>query len=213
MRRSLLRDQVRLALIERVISGAIASGERLNEAALAAELQISRTPLKEAILAMEREGFAQAGPRGGHVVTPLSRDEIEEIYPMLMAYEGLVIMRHPPDAEALAEMADLNAQLANTDDPLQRVKLDELFHAKLAACCPNRLLLRSIRVLKLVIRRYGVRYPTLAVDRSRSVAGHETILVALREGELVAALSALEQHWDAALERMLSALAADPPAP
>src|SRR3954470_22097336 len=90
IRRSLLPDQVRIRLIDRIVRGVLAPGDRLNEARLAADLQISRTPPMEAILAMEREGFVEASAGRGHVVTPLSRTEVEDAYPLLMAYEALI---------------------------------------------------------------------------------------------------------------------------
>ncbi len=114
LQRSLLRDQVRIVLIDRIVRGLLTPGDRLNEAELAVELQISRTPIKEAILAMEREGFVQAGRGRGHVVTPLSRAEIEESYPVLMAYEALILARYPPDDEGVREMAAINAELAQS---------------------------------------------------------------------------------------------------
>lgn len=211
IRRTLLRDQVRVALIDRIVRGVLVPGDRLNEAELAAELEISRTPLKEAILAMEREGFVQASSGRGHVVTPLSRTEIEDTYPMLMAYEALILARYPPGRVALEEMAGLNAELARTADPFKRLELDEAFHAAIARGCSNLRLLNAMESLELVIRRYSARYPLRAVDPKRSVADHGAIVEALRSGEVVEALRALERHWGDTLDRLLEAMDLDPP--
>lgn len=211
IRRTLLRDQVRLTLIDRIVRGVLAPGDRLNEAQLAAELQISRTPLKEGILAMEREGFVQASAGRGHVVTPLSRREVEDAYPILMAYEALILARYPPDAPTLEHMAALNAELEQTTDPYRRLELDEAFHAAIASCCPNRRLLYAMDSLELVIRRYSSRYPLRAIDPQRSVDDHKTIVRALSEGDTIGALRALENHWDHARSRLLAAMDLDPP--
>jgi DNA-binding GntR family transcriptional regulator len=211
LRRSLLRDQVRIALIDRIVHGQLVPGDRLNEAQLASELQISRTPLKEAILAMEREGFVQASAGRGHVVTPLSRSEVEDTYPMLMAYEALILARYPPDKATLKRMASLNTELSKTDDPFRRLEIDEAFHAAIANGCPNGRLLYSMESLELVIRRYSSRYPLRAIDPKRSVADHRAIVRALTKGDTFEALRALERHWDHALGRLLAAMDADPP--
>jgi DNA-binding GntR family transcriptional regulator len=211
IRRTLLRDQVRIALIDRIVRGLLLPGDKLNEAQLAAELQISRTPLKEAILAMEREGFVQASAGRGHVVTPLSRSEVEDAYPILMAYEALILARYPPDAATLERMANLNAQLDESTDPYQRLELDEAFHAAIAGGCPNRRLLYAMESLELVIRRYSSRYPLRAIDPKRSVADHEAIVSALSDGDTIRALRALEGHWDDARSRLLAAMDLDPP--
>jgi DNA-binding GntR family transcriptional regulator len=211
VRRSLLRDQVRIELIDRIVRGLILPGERLNEAELAADLQISRTPLKEAILAMEREGFVTPSAGRGHVVTPLSRREVEDAYPLLMAYEALIVGRYPPDREALDQMAKLNAELGETADPYRRLELDEAFHAAIASGCDNQRLLYSRESLELVIRRYSSRYPLRAFDPELSVAEHEAIVKALSKGDTARAVGALERHWDDALDRLLTAIGLDPP--
>jgi DNA-binding GntR family transcriptional regulator len=211
LQRSLLRDQVRIVLIDRIVRGLMTPGDRLNEAELADELQISRTPIKEAILAMEREGFVQASRGRGHVVTPLSRVEVEDAYPILMAYEVLILVRYPPAEERVQEMAAINAELAQAVDVYRRIELDEAFHAAIAAGCTNRRLLRSMEVLELVIRRYSTRYPTRAIDPERSIADHAAIVSALQAGHAVDALRALERHWDNALDRLLAAMDLDPP--
>lgn len=211
LRRTLLRDQVRIALIDRIVRGVLAPGDRLNEAGLAAELQISRTPLKEAILAMEREGFVQTSPGRGHVVTPLSRTEVEEAFPMLMAYESLILARYPPDDATLDQMAATNAELAKTNDPYRRLELDEAFHAAITEGCSNQRLLRAMEVLELVIRRYFSRYPAQALNPERSIADHDAIVTALRNRRTFDALSALERHWDHARERLLASMELDPP--
>jgi DNA-binding GntR family transcriptional regulator len=211
VRRSLLRDQVRIELIDRIVRGLLLPGDRLNEAELAADLQISRTPLKEAILAMEREGFVTPSAGRGHVVTPLSRREVEDAYPLLMVYEALIVARYPPDEAALDRMAKLNAELGQTADQFRRLELDEEFHAAIASSCGNQRLLYSRESLELVIRRYSSRYPLRAFDPELSVAEHGAIVKALSTGDTTEALSALERHWDDALGRLLAAIDEDPP--
>lgn len=213
VRRSLLRDQVRLELINRIVRGELVPGDRLNEAALAAELQISRTPLKEAILAMEREGFVQASRSRGHVVTPLSLREIEEVYPILMSYEALILARYPPSSETLDRMEAINAELASAADAQTRLRLDEVFHAALASDCPNGRLVDAAQSLELVIRRYHARYPYRTLDPEQSARDHQAIVDAVRKGDSVALLAAVESHWNHALGRLVAAIRTDPPDP
>ncbi|MBS1869331.1 MAG: GntR family transcriptional regulator [Actinobacteria bacterium] len=211
VRRSLLRDQVRLELIDRIVRGALVPGDRLNEAALAAELQISRTPLKEAILAMERDGFVQASRSRGHVVTPLSLREIEEVYPILMSYEALILARYPPSGATLDRMQAINAEFASAEDAQARLRLDNAFHAALASGCPNGRLVDAAQSLELVVRRYHVRYPYRTLSPEQSARDHQAIVDAARRGDTVAALAAVESHWNYALGRLVEAIRTDPP--
>jgi DNA-binding GntR family transcriptional regulator len=209
VRRNLLRHQVHLELINRIVRGDLVPGDRLNEAELAAELQISRTPLKEAILAMEREGFVQAGRTRGHVVTPMSAREIEEVYPILMSLEALALTRYPPSTETLDRMEAINAKFARAAHASASIELDDAFHAALFSDCPNGHLIDFKESLELVILRYHVRYVEQTRNPDQSAREHEMIITATRERDTTAAVAALGRHWDHALGRLVSAISAD----
>jgi DNA-binding GntR family transcriptional regulator len=204
-----LRHQVHLELVNRIVRGELVPGDRLNEAELAAELQISRTPLKEAILAMEREGFVQAGRTRGHVVTPLSAREVEEVYPILTAFEALALSRYPPTVETLDRMDEINARFARAEAPGVSIELDDAFHAALFSGCPNRHLMEFKESLELVILRYHVRYASRTRNRDQSAREHRVIVDATRRGDTTAALAALYDHWDQGLDRLVAAIRAD----
>jgi DNA-binding GntR family transcriptional regulator len=211
VRRNLLRHQVHLELINRIVRGDLVPGDRLNEAELAAELQISRTPLKEAILAMEREGFVQAGQTRGHVVTPMSAREIEEVYPILMSLEALVLARYPPSTETLDRMEAINTKFARAEGASASIELDDAFHGALFSDCPNGHLIEFKESLELVILRYHVRYVEKTRNPDQSAREHEMIINATRRRDTAAAVAALDRHWDNALGRLVSAIRADLP--
>jgi DNA-binding GntR family transcriptional regulator len=212
VQRSLLRDQVRLELIDRIVRGILLPGDRLNEVLLAEELEISRTPLKEAILAMEREGFVQASRTRGHVVAPLSEREVDETYPMMMAYETLIVRRYPVGTATVSRLEEINGQLAASKREQDHRRLDDEFHGTIAASCPNERLVEALSTLALVVRRYEARYGRQAYDVNQSVAHHQTIIEALRGGDIDLEVGAIEHHWEDARRRLLSAMRDDPPA-
>lgn len=78
-----------LLLREAVIDGSLKPGERLVEDSLAAQYNVSRTPLREAIHKLEMEGFLQRLPSRGLVVAELSGKEVEELYQVRGYLEGL----------------------------------------------------------------------------------------------------------------------------
>lgn len=212
IRRNLLRDQVRWELINRIISGQALPGDRLNEAELATELQISRTPLKEAILALERDGFVEVSRSRGHVVKPLSLREIEEVYPIRMGYEVLVVTRYPPADATLQRLEDINRHFAAAQDPEDLLRFDNDFHATLASDCANNRLRDEAGNLEMVVRRYHRQYNLFDVTNSgESARGHQAIIDAVRAGDAKLAAEAVETHWDHALSCLVNALRADLP--
>jgi DNA-binding FadR family transcriptional regulator len=78
-----LRADLRLKVLERILNGKLSPGVRVNESRLAKELGVSRTPLREALFQLEREGFVRSDRDRGFSVEPMSAREIRELYPML----------------------------------------------------------------------------------------------------------------------------------
>lgn len=117
-------------------------GDRFSEGELAERMRVSRTPLRQALQRLLREGFVQLFPKLGWQVAPLDFDTFDELYDL-----RVIIECHA--ARALCE-AGPRPQLAGLDDPwcvpvtervqdAERVRvLDEAFHAGLVRACGNR---------------------------------------------------------------------------
>ena len=86
-----LRQEARKAVLEWILDGTLSPGSDVNEASLAASLGVSRTPLREALLALEQDGFLVSETGRGFRVVPLTERDVEEIYPMLWTLEGLAV--------------------------------------------------------------------------------------------------------------------------
>src|SRR6516225_2562575 len=82
-----IRERLIVSLRELIVSAELKSGQKLNEVDLARRLKTSRTPLREALLHLERELLVRSDLRRGFSVEPLSAREIRETYPMLSALE------------------------------------------------------------------------------------------------------------------------------
>ena len=84
-----IRDKVYSYLKDGILRGEFKSGARLVERNLAEKLNISRTPIREALFRLESEGFVSTVPRKGVVVNKISRDEILEVFMILSSLETL----------------------------------------------------------------------------------------------------------------------------
>jgi DNA-binding GntR family transcriptional regulator len=95
------------ALRDRILSGAVAAGRPVRQDALAAELGISKIPLREALARLEQEGLVRAEPNRGFFVRPLSAAEAEEVYELRLKLE--------PDAAAAGAAAATPADQAEAE--------------------------------------------------------------------------------------------------
>lgn len=140
-----LRDRVRDELRERIIDGVYSPGTRLIETEIAAQLGVSRLPVREGLRALESEGFVKTLPRRGAVVAELSDQDVEELFDVREALEMLASRQ----AAARAGKAELRRVRAILDrarkaldagDMVALGKANEAFHDAILALSGNKLL-------------------------------------------------------------------------
>jgi DNA-binding GntR family transcriptional regulator len=201
-----LRDQVHRALVARILRDDLRPGARLSDSVLAGELGVSRTPVREALVRLEREGFLAADVGRGFFVKPLSAREVREVYPILWTLETLALRTAPPPTRArLADLERNNREMAAAgDDPERRIDLDMAWHRTLLEGCENEQLLAMIGTLKSVIRRYEYAYMQQAGLIPVSTATHEEIARAVMAGDADGAAALLERNWRFGMEQVLS---------
>jgi DNA-binding GntR family transcriptional regulator len=201
-----LRDDVHSLLQERIVKGDLLPGNRLQDVLLAAELGVSRTPVREALLRLEREGLVESDPNRGFFVAPLSRQVVLEVYPMVWALECLALDSceplTPPQIQALRQ---INAEMgAGTADPLDRQELDLRWHQTLLESCPNERLKTFLAALKQIVRRYECVYMRDPALVRRSVRDHAEILQAVVKKKPKLASQLLERNWRTGMESVLT---------
>lgn len=164
-----LADAIAEGLRQAILAGALADGEVLRQADLAERFQVSRVPIREALLKLEGDGLVETRPRRGTVVTSLNAADFQEILEMRLALEplalGFAIDRLTP-----AELAAADAVLNEADASLRRAAagMDETkaefetrwgdgnwaFHRLLYAACGKARLLDTIENLNLLFARH-----------------------------------------------------------
>jgi DNA-binding GntR family transcriptional regulator len=208
IRKNPLRDDVHRLVREKIVAGTLPPGSRLPDFQLAAELGVSRTPVREALLRLVREGLVENDPNRGFFVAPLSRQEVRETYPLVWTLECLALQScGPPTPAQIQALRRINAELAAVaDDALRRQELDLRWHETLVEPCGNQRLIELLAALKQVVRRYECVYMQDAALVRRSVRDHAAILKALVNGKPKLAGWLLEQNWRAGMESVLGRL-------
>jgi DNA-binding GntR family transcriptional regulator len=204
-----LADSVADILRERIVSGAFAPGERLVEAELARQLQVSRGPVREALAGLRAEGLAYEEPRRGSFVAALTTDDVREIYELRAALESRaarLLIEHDDDA-AFARLAGLIADLgtaAAVDDRDGFARLDARFHEELCRSSGNarlhRIFVSNAGVLGTLLRlEVNTQYE--AIDGL--LAEHEALWEEIASKDVRRAEVACNRHLDQALERVI----------
>ncbi len=186
-------DEIRRGIID----GRFRPNERLVAADLAEILTISRTPVREALQMLEREGLVTPAKRG-FVVREHTAREIEEIYEVRAALEGMAtkLLVRQARAEDIEEIEALGAhhdELAHA--PRSRlVDLNAAFHQTIIRLSGNALIAQlNVRIAEQAFN-HGIGAMYSEAEALASVRGHARIIAAMRSGDEEAAARAAQQH-------------------
>lgn len=135
-----LRDKAYYAIKNKILRCQYESNGFLNETALMEELQVSRTPIREALTRLEQEGLVTVLPKKGVMVRTLTINEINQSFEARMLLEPFIIRKDLKylDLKKLHEIRDKSEELIESaPDPEQFALLDDRFHRLLAQGCSN----------------------------------------------------------------------------
>lgn len=204
IQRSSLRAEALRELRRQILVGELAGGSVLRETQLAEQLGISRTPLREALLALERDGFLARAPGRGFAVRELDVEDVRELYPLRALLESRALEESGlPDAATLEALGRLNDELGHAAPGPEWLELDLRWHDLLLAGCQNQHLLRLIENLRQHTRRYEFAYFAAARNLTASVRQHREILDQLAAGQLEEACRRLQDNMVVGQEPIL----------
>jgi len=192
-----LRDEVYHRILSQVQSGDLPAGSRVRDVVLAGQLGVSRTPVREALLRLVRDGVLDTALGRGFRVRMLNPTELREVGEILGVLESLALRASPaPDEDRRRRLLDLDHQLEHTRGDLSKcLDLEDEWHRTLLEACPNRRLLEMVSSLRQIPRRYLAAYMRDAGRLSLSTLPHTKILAALKEGGPDSGASVFEQQW------------------
>ena len=195
-----LREQIYQYLRDGMQTGELAPGATLNLNAISHELGISKTPLRDALIQLEAEGFVTILPRKGVKVNKLSLEDVREFYEILGALEASVVLDvfHQITPDHIRTMKRLNrAQVTalENEDYSGYYQLNLQFHGVFLDLCRNRTLMRLITPLKQRLydfprHRYNVEW------EKRNCTEHDLFIEFIEAGDREGAARFMKyRHW------------------
>jgi DNA-binding GntR family transcriptional regulator len=206
-----LAEQVRLQLLERIMDRDLAPGVRLNIDALAREMEVSSTPMREALTALCARGVVRNEPFIGFTVAPLpDAGYLRDLYTMRLRIEpwlaGCAAGRITPAQLDLlqASLSDMGAHAVRGPWKVHRTHAaaDEAFHDIIAEAAGNEPARQALGALNSQIHASRL-YMTAQTGAEVTGAEHRTILAALDAGDAAAAEAAMQAHLAGSLERLV----------
>lgn len=213
--RTSLADAVYDTLMEGIVGGTLAAGTELKVVALAEQLQVSRTPVKEALGRLAKDGLVQWTTGRKPRVARFNRDDVIEIYEVRECLEAMAAARaavrmSPEVLDQLAEHAEQLAEgIEDVDWGQRAMEWDLQFHAAVAQASDNRRLTADIKRYRLLVRGF-CRMTGKRENLKQAFSEHLDILAALQSRDAATAREAMAKHIRARLASVLEELDAPP---
>jgi DNA-binding GntR family transcriptional regulator len=178
---AIVRERIR----EAILSGELPAGSRLDQAQLAADLQVSLVPVREALKALDAEGFVKIVPRRGAFVADTSTKDIDDLYTSRELIEGQTAYQAAPHLTD-AHIATLQALLHEMENELDTQDFNGFmtsnreFHFTIYNALENEYLTNMIAVLWDLAERYRYQYLFQRDQASTIKAEHRAIFDACR---------------------------------
>jgi DNA-binding GntR family transcriptional regulator len=197
--RTVLREQIRELLLERILKGELQPGDRLVELQIAQELGTSQAPVREALRELQSLGFVEHEPYRGTRVRRITEGELAEIYPVRAALEELAAQEAASKldgkVEELEREFEAMREAADRDDLQDLAAHDATFHRLIVEAAGNKVLLDTWRTLRVEARVVVTALKT-DIDLQELAELHRPLLEALKEGSPEKAGGALRQHFE-----------------
>jgi DNA-binding GntR family transcriptional regulator len=202
------RELAYQALKQRLLGGEFAPGTRLGEERLAAELGVSRTPIREALSRLHSEGLVERLADGGFGPTLINLHLIRELYEIRFALERCALRRQVGGQavhdegqlrQLRSDWADMEPPTSDDEVDGDFVLLDEDFHERLAASAGNESLTEQLRKVNERIRIVRMQDFLLADRVEQTIAQHVSVVEAMLADQPDLAERRLIGHFDESL--------------
>ncbi|QQE73614.1 GntR family transcriptional regulator [Brevibacillus composti] len=195
--RSTLLDRVVTRLREAILKREFQPGERLVQEELAEAMGVSRMPIREALRQLEAEGLVTMEPHKGAMVTPVTAEDIEEVYSLRAMLEGMAVSRSLPhlteeDKRQLHRLVEEMEEATLHEDAELFIEKNGAFHELMRKGCRWR---RTQMILDSLWNGIPPHTPgILPGQMQQSLAEHKQMLELIEAGEAEKLSQVIKQH-------------------
>jgi len=215
-----LGEVVAERISEAILRAELKPGQRLREEQFSEQLKVSRGPVRDAFLILEREGLVRLSPHRGARVVDLTPADFGEVYSLRLSIEDLAIRlavqrRVASDLDALERaMSDMRAGIKRRMTEHEAARLDVEFHDRIFVSAHHQRLQQTWASIRMQVFWFLQRRNVASADwRSLFLEGHQKLVDAVRDQDDQAAVGEIHTHIQAAYQRIIdSILDAEPKA-
>lgn len=190
-----LRDQVRDYLLKEMTTGSLELGRTINLAALSRALNVSVTPIREALAQLQQARIIEAVPNRGFIIAELDVKEAEDLYQLVASLEVMAIENTEFTAESITALNVQQEIFENAPNAIARIQADLEFHRLLTNGFENDLALKLLHDLKTRVFFYERAFMANDSFYNKSDNQHEAIISAIADDNVPTASLLLKMNW------------------
>ena len=190
-----LRDQVRNYLLKEMTTGALDLGKTINLAALSRDLDVSVTPIREALAQLQQARIIKAVPNRGFIIAELDVKEAEDLYDLVASLEVMAIENREFNDTDILNLKAQQEVFENAADAIARIQADMEFHRLLTQGFENGLALQLLHDLKTRVFFYERAFMSDDSFYNKSDNQHEAIISAIEDDNVPTASLLLKMNW------------------
>lgn len=192
-----MRDQIKAVLGTMIQDGALPGAQHLEEVGLSQRLGVSRTPLREALIALECDGLVRSIPNKGFVVVDANRALVREVFPILAALEVQALRLSGDDLiRSGPALTQLNDRLAKAIVPAEQYEIDCALHHAFTQYCGRPRMLALLESHRNLSRLFDGAAARGMANHAGSCAEHAEIISAICDANLERAGALMFRHWE-----------------
>ena len=203
-----LRETVYKKLRKQILTGELKPGERLMEIHLANQLDVSRTPIREAIRKLENEGLVCIIPRSGAQVAQISEQGLKDVLEVRRSLDALSAelacsRMTEEEKKKLQEACEFFEKTTKTGSYADVAEADVAFHEVITQSTKNARLIEILHMLADQMYRYRFEYIKDDTNYGQLIREHRALQQAILEGDTVKASELAKEHIDRQEEAIL----------
>ena len=194
LKKIIFKDEVKKILLEHIITGNIKPGERISLPSIAKALELSVTPIREALTQLSETGIVVYIANRGFFVMELSIKEAKDIYDLMAVLESNAVKNSSYNAKQIQELRTINSAFSKAKSALEMLDYDRLFHQKLIETYNNESAIKIIENLRVRISLYDYAFWN-EDQKMTSITMHEKIIMLLTSNDVILAVNLVKDNW------------------
>lgn len=199
LQKTIFRNSIKDILVKYMLNGNFKPNERLSLPAIASELEISVTPIREALTQLSEIGIVTYIANRGFFVTELNEQGAIELYQIISLLECEALKKCSYKTQQMNELTEINEKFKIVSTNADRIEFDTLFHQKLIENYNNKSAKKIIEDIRIKVSIYELKFMGLE-QSNESYLMHKKIILHLNQSNIIEAVNELNHNWKVSIE-------------